>query len=84
MFTLVCSPGHLSEQEHDALRAQIAELKVALEHAQTDRRRKIEYDTIAEKIATFPTRDELQQCVYRVYLRFALIESHQIYIAPGK
>ena len=55
----------LSEQEHEALRSQIAELKVALEHAQTERKRMIEYDSIAEKINTLPARDELLQCVGR-------------------
>ncbi|KAG6336524.1 hypothetical protein ID866_2546 [Astraeus odoratus] len=51
------------EQEHEALRAQIAELKIALEHAQMERKRKIEYDSIAEKINIFPSRDELQQAI---------------------
>ncbi|KAI6047449.1 Tho complex subunit 7-domain-containing protein [Pisolithus marmoratus] len=41
------------EAEHDALRAQIAELKIALEHAQTERKRKIEYDSVAEKLTRF-------------------------------
>ncbi|KIK29319.1 hypothetical protein PISMIDRAFT_89602 [Pisolithus microcarpus 441] len=52
------------EAEHEALRAQIAELKIALEHAQTERRRKIEYDSVAEKINTFPSRDELHQAIF--------------------
>ncbi|KAI6105837.1 Tho complex subunit 7-domain-containing protein [Pisolithus sp. B1] len=52
------------EAEHEALRAQIAELKVALEHAQTERKRKIEYDSVAEKINTFPSRDELHQAIF--------------------
>ncbi|KIJ70107.1 hypothetical protein HYDPIDRAFT_121535 [Hydnomerulius pinastri MD-312] len=51
------------EQEHDSLRNQIGELKVALEHAQVERKRKIEYDSITEKINTLPTRDELQQSI---------------------
>ncbi|KAL4076119.1 Tho complex subunit 7-domain-containing protein [Scleroderma yunnanense] len=51
------------EQEHEALRSQIAELKIALEHAQMERKRMIEYDSIAEKINTFPSRDELQQSI---------------------
>ena len=41
------------------VRSQIAELKVALEHAQTERKRMIGYDSIAERINTFPSRDEL-------------------------
>jgi len=51
------------EQEHDLLRNQIGELKVALEHAQTERKRKMEYDTIAEKINTLPSRDELERSI---------------------
>ena len=50
-----------SEQDHITLRRQIEELKVALEHAQMLRRRKIEYDSVAEKINTLPPRDELEQ-----------------------
>ncbi|KAH7887612.1 Tho complex subunit 7-domain-containing protein [Phlebopus sp. FC_14] len=53
----------ISEREHDSLRNQLGELKVALEHAQMERKRKIEYDSIAEKINTFPSRDELQQSI---------------------
>ena len=41
------------------VRSQIAELKVALEHAQTECKRMIGYDSIAERINTFPSRDEL-------------------------
>ncbi|KIJ20300.1 hypothetical protein PAXINDRAFT_7549 [Paxillus involutus ATCC 200175] len=51
------------EQEHDLLRNQIGELKIALEHAQMERRRKIEYDSITEKINTLPSRDELHQSI---------------------
>lgn len=51
------------EHEHDSLKTQIKELKVALEHAQILRRRKMEYDVVAEKIHTLPSRDELEQCV---------------------
>jgi len=64
------SPGSLDrfrntssplEQEHDLLRNQISELKVALEHAQMERRRKMEYDSVSEKINTLPSRDELER-----------------------
>jgi THO complex subunit 7 len=51
------------EKEHDALRSQIEELKVALEHAHMERKRKVEYDTIAEKINTLPSREELEQAI---------------------
>lgn len=43
------------------LRTQIEELKIALEHAQMLRRRKIEYDQVTEKVNTLPPRDELEQ-----------------------
>ncbi|KAL5513271.1 hypothetical protein ACEPAH_3669 [Sanghuangporus vaninii] len=42
-----------------ALRNEIEELKLALEQAQLERRRKIEYDQIAERINALPTREEL-------------------------
>ncbi|KAF8450530.1 Tho complex subunit 7-domain-containing protein [Boletus edulis BED1] len=51
------------EQEHDLLRNQISELKVALEYAQMERRRKMEYDSITEKINTLPSRDELERSI---------------------
>jgi len=50
-----------SEQEHESLGNQIKELKVALEQAQILRRRKMEYDVVAEKIYTLPSREELEQ-----------------------
>jgi THO complex subunit 7 len=49
-----------SEQEHESLKIQIKELKVALEHAQILRRRKMEYDVVAEKIHSLPSREELE------------------------
>lgn len=49
------------DDEHGTLRAQIEELKTALEHAQMLRRRKIEYDLVAEKVNTLPSREELEQ-----------------------
>ncbi|KXN83743.1 hypothetical protein AN958_00886 [Leucoagaricus sp. SymC.cos] len=49
------------EQEHESLKVQIKELKVALEQAQVLRRRKMEYDVVAEKIHNFPSREELEQ-----------------------
>lgn len=42
-----------------ALRNEIEELKLLLEQAQIERRRKIEYDQIAERINALPTREEL-------------------------
>ena len=51
-----------TENERVVLREQIDELKQSLEHAQVQRRRKMEYDVIAEKINAIPTREELEQC----------------------
>lgn len=50
-----------AEDEHGTLRGQIEQLKTALEHAQMIRRRKIEYDLVAEKVNTLPSREELEQ-----------------------
>lgn len=50
-------------QEHAVLRDQIDQLKAALEEAQIVRRRKIEYDLVAEKVNTLPSREELEQYV---------------------
>jgi len=58
-----------SEDERVALKGQIEQLKTSLEHAQLERRRKIEYDVFAEKINTLPTRDELEQYVPLYFLR---------------
>jgi len=51
------------DEEHETLKSQIEELKVALEHAQMLRRRKIEYDAVAEKVNTLPSRDELESTI---------------------
>jgi hypothetical protein len=50
-----------AEDDHGKLRGQIEQLKTALEHAQTIRRRKIEYDAVTEKVNTLPSREELEQ-----------------------
>ncbi|KJA29929.1 hypothetical protein HYPSUDRAFT_31969 [Hypholoma sublateritium FD-334 SS-4] len=51
------------DEEHETLKSQIEELKVALEHAQMLRRRKIEYDAVAEKVNTLPSREELESTI---------------------
>ena len=56
-----------TDNEHSALRAQIEELKVGLEHAQMSRKRKIEYDLVAEKVNTLPSREELESLVSFVF-----------------
>lgn len=54
---------------------------MALEQAQVDRRRKVEYDAIAEKINTLPSRAELEQSVsfmlseFTYFLRFYQLHS---------
>lgn len=69
---LVCPPPlrprpsyiiNLIDHEHETLKGQIEELKIALEHAQMARRRKIEYDSVTEKVNTIPSREELEQYV---------------------
>lgn len=54
-FTYIFYP----DNEHETLKTQIEELKSALEHAHVLRRRKIEYDLVAEKINSLPTREDL-------------------------
>ena len=49
--------------EHARLKDQIEELKHSLEQAQIHRKRKQEYDVIAEKINALPSRDDLTQYV---------------------
>jgi THO complex subunit 7 len=51
-----------TEDEHGSLKGQIEQLKTSLEHAQVERKRKIEYDSFAEKINTLPNRTELERC----------------------
>jgi len=49
--------------EHGTLRGQIEQLKTGLEHEQMLRRRKMEYDFVAEKVNTLPSREELEQSI---------------------
>ncbi|KAJ6539505.1 Tho complex subunit 7-domain-containing protein [Mycena capillaripes] len=51
------------DDEHGTLRGQIEQLKTGLEHEQMLRRRKMEYDFVAEKVNTLPTREELEQSI---------------------
>jgi THO complex subunit 7 len=53
-------PFDMAELEHGSLKGQIEQLKTSLEHEQTVRRRKIEYDLVAEKVNTLPSRAELE------------------------
>ena len=55
--------SYMKDNEHETLISQIEELKTALEHAQMLRRRKIEYDLVAEKVNTLPSREELESYV---------------------
>ncbi|KAJ3789438.1 Tho complex subunit 7-domain-containing protein [Lentinula aff. detonsa] len=54
---------HRIDLEHSTLRGQIEQLKTALEEAQLTRKRKMEYDLIAEKVNTLPTREELEKTI---------------------
>ncbi|KAH9899535.1 Tho complex subunit 7-domain-containing protein [Cubamyces lactineus] len=49
--------------ERSRLRDQIEELKATLEQAQLERKQKIEYDVVAEKINTLPSRTELERSI---------------------
>jgi len=61
IFDLLLSESYWTiDNEHETLTVQIEELKTALEHAQMLRRRKIEYDLVAEKVNALPSRDELE------------------------
>ncbi|KAJ4478288.1 Tho complex subunit 7-domain-containing protein [Lentinula aciculospora] len=54
---------HRIDLEHNTLRGQIEQLKTALEEAQLTRKRKMEYDLIAEKVNTLPSREELEKTI---------------------
>ncbi|KAF7332016.1 hypothetical protein MKEN_00081900 [Mycena kentingensis (nom. inval.)] len=47
-------------REHSTLRDRIEQLKIELEHEQMLRRRKMEYDVVADRVNALPTREELQ------------------------
>ncbi|KAH9844336.1 Tho complex subunit 7-domain-containing protein [Rhodofomes roseus] len=61
--------------DHARLRSEIERLKTDLEDAQLQRKRKIEYDAIAEKINTLPSRDELQRTLEALENDMAAIRS---------
>ncbi|KAI0921223.1 hypothetical protein AcW1_004731 [Taiwanofungus camphoratus] len=61
--------------EHINLKTQIEELKLSLELAQLQRKRKIEYDAVAEKINSLPSRDELAQSISSLENDMAAIQS---------
>jgi len=63
------------DNEHETLISQIEELKIALEHAQMLRRRKIEYDLVAEKVNTLPSREELESTIYALENDMAAIRT---------
>ncbi|KAJ3932276.1 MAG: Tho complex subunit 7-domain-containing protein [Lentinula lateritia] len=54
---------HRIDLEHNTLRGQIEQLKTSLEEAQITRKRKMEYDLIAEKVNTLPSREELEKTI---------------------
>ncbi|KAJ7684020.1 Tho complex subunit 7-domain-containing protein [Mycena rosella] len=61
--------------EHGTLRGQIEQLKTGLEHEQMLRRRKMEYDFVAEKVNTLPSREELEQTIKSVENDMAAIRA---------
>ncbi|KAK2466117.1 hypothetical protein APHAL10511_001759 [Amanita phalloides] len=63
------------EDEHGTLRGQIEQLKTSLDHAQLQRRRKIEYDLVAEKANTLPSREELEQSIQALESDMAAIKA---------
>jgi THO complex subunit 7 len=66
--------------EYENLLGQISQLKTSLDHAQVDRRRKIEYDVLAEKINALPTRDELSLYAARLARNcnvYSILASHR-------
>ncbi|KAF8076552.1 Tho complex subunit 7-domain-containing protein [Lyophyllum atratum] len=65
------------DNEHGILRGQIEQLKTALEESQMVRRRKIEYDLVAEKVNTLPSREELEQSIEALENDMATIRSEQ-------
>jgi len=65
------------EDEHGSLKGQIEQLKTSLEHAQVERKRKIEYDSFAEKINTLPSRVELERSIQLLENDMAAIRADQ-------
>ncbi|KAF8592182.1 hypothetical protein K439DRAFT_392254 [Ramaria rubella] len=64
-------------KEHDVAREEIAKLKVSLEEAQLLRKRKIEYDQVAEKVNLLPSRAELQASIISIREEIAAIQIEQ-------
>ena len=60
-------------REHEATRLDIENLRLTLEQEQMFRKRKQEYDVVAEKINDYPSRAELtayvpKRVIFRPYL----------------
>ncbi|KAL1699206.1 Tho complex subunit 7-domain-containing protein [Schizophyllum commune] len=66
------------DNEHQKLHTQIEELKGALERAQVSRRQKMEYDAIAEKVNTLPSRDELEGSIEKLESDMAAIREEHL------
>lgn len=60
-------------QEQDVIRRQIAELKVTLDEEHMFRKRKIEYDQIAEKINALPSRADSEASISSIKEEIAAI-----------
>ncbi|KAL1939998.1 hypothetical protein VTO73DRAFT_9333 [Trametes versicolor] len=63
--------------ERSRLKDQIEEHKATLEQAQLERKQKIEYDVIAEKVNTLPNRAELEQSIQALENDMAAIRAEQ-------
>ncbi|KDQ15398.1 hypothetical protein BOTBODRAFT_31720 [Botryobasidium botryosum FD-172 SS1] len=65
------------ENKHDETRQEVVNLKKGLEDAQIFRRRKIEYDVVAEKINTLPSRAELEESISSLETEIESIQEDQ-------
>jgi hypothetical protein len=54
--------------QHDVLRQEISELKIKLEEERVFKAKKIEYDNIADKLSLFPSRVELSEYGFSLFL----------------
>ncbi|GJJ07088.1 hypothetical protein Clacol_001287 [Clathrus columnatus] len=60
-------------KDQEVIREEISKLKIALEEEQLLRKRKIEYDQVAEKVNMLPTRAELQASIASIEEEIAAI-----------
>ncbi|KAH7097472.1 hypothetical protein BKA62DRAFT_716437, partial [Auriculariales sp. MPI-PUGE-AT-0066] len=63
------------EQDQERLQGEILQLNSKLQAEQVERKRKLEYDMIAEKVNLFPTRTELEESISTLEEEIAAIEA---------